>query len=153
MSGDIARRRDGYGTSGFTLLEVVVALAIAALALVVLFRTGASGLFAAETAARTEEAIERAQSHLAVFGRAGAITVGRSGGDDGDGYRWQLRAVPIAQQPIMASTSPAAPPSAQGPASPLVLYAVEVTISWREAGKNRSVALQTLRLGAASGDE
>jgi len=36
---------------------------------------------------RTDEAIERAQSHLAAFGRAGAITPGEMAGDDGSGYR------------------------------------------------------------------
>ena len=54
---------------GFTLLEVVVALAIAALALVGLFQAGSGGLFAVDTAARAEEAVQRAQSHLAAVGR------------------------------------------------------------------------------------
>jgi hypothetical protein len=31
------------------------------------------------------------------------------------------------------------------------LYAVEVEISWRDAGHERSVVLKTLRLGSAAG--
>src|SRR6266446_5415666 len=58
--------------SGFTLLEVVVALAIAGLALVGLFRAGSGGLLAVDTAARAEEAVQRAQSHLAAVGRDAA---------------------------------------------------------------------------------
>ena len=62
--------------TGFTLLEVVVALAIAALALVGLFQAGSGGLFAVDTAARAEEAIQRAQSHLAAVGRDAALVQG-----------------------------------------------------------------------------
>jgi len=57
-------------SGGFTLLEVVVALAIAAVALVGLFQAGSGGLFAVDTAARAQEAIQRAQSHLAALGRS-----------------------------------------------------------------------------------
>src|SRR5712691_11193481 len=89
MSRDRCLRRENTGGAGFTLLEVVVALAIAALALVTLFQTGSGGLFAADTAARIDEAIERAQSHLAAVGRAGPIAPGELTGDDGGGYRWR----------------------------------------------------------------
>ena len=65
--------------SGFTLLEVVVALAIAGLALVGLFRAGSGGLLAVDTAARAEEAVQRAQSHLAAVGRDAALVEGRYG--------------------------------------------------------------------------
>jgi prepilin-type N-terminal cleavage/methylation domain-containing protein len=44
-------------STGFTLLEVVVALAIAAMALVGLFRAGSGGMFAVDTAARAQEAV------------------------------------------------------------------------------------------------
>jgi prepilin-type N-terminal cleavage/methylation domain-containing protein len=48
--------------NGFTLLEVLVALVIAALALIVMFRAGGDGLVAVNTASRYEEAIQRAQT-------------------------------------------------------------------------------------------
>ena len=125
--------------AGFTLLEVVIALAIAALALIALFHAGGGGLFAADIAARIEEAIERAQSHLSAFGRAGAITAGWIGGDDGDGYHWELRASPIARAPALGAS--------------LVLYDVTVGISWRDGSRTRTVTLETRRLGAAPAGE
>src|ERR1700758_3603118 len=88
--------------NGFTLLEVVVALAIAALALVGLFRTGSVGLFAVDTAARAEEAVQRAQSHLAAVGRDAALVEGDSAGDDGGGYRWTLRVRPLTTRQSLA---------------------------------------------------
>ncbi len=128
---------------GFTLLEVVVALAIAGLALVGMFQAGSTGLVAADTAARAEEAVERAQSHLAAVGRNATLTAGQFTDDDGGGYRWRLSVQPV------ASRQTAAPDG--GSTTNTTLYAVEVEISWRGAGHRRSVVLKTLRLGGAAG--
>src|SRR5271155_358214 len=126
---------------GFTLLEVVVALAITGLALVGLFQAGSTGLFAADTAARAEEAVERAQSHLAAVGRDAALTAGEFTDDDGGGYRWRLSVQPVTTRQM---------PGPDGvSATGTTLYAVEVGISWRDAGHERSVVLKTLRLGTA----
>src|SRR5579863_5446377 len=91
----VARRDAGAPAHGFTLLEVVVALAIAGLALVGLFRAGSGGVLAVDAAGHVDQAIERAQSHLAEFGRIAVITPGETEGDDGGGYRWRVRARPL----------------------------------------------------------
>jgi prepilin-type N-terminal cleavage/methylation domain-containing protein len=129
-------------SSGFTLLEVVVALAIAGLALVGLFRAGTGGLFAVDTAARAEEAVQRAQSHLAAVGRNAALTEGEFTGDDGGGYRWILRVRPIAtrQTPGQGGIS----------STTATLFDVEVGIAWPASAGERSVTLRTLRLGTAA---
>src|ERR1700751_3340361 len=88
--------------NGFTLLEVVVALAIAGLALVGLFRAGRGGLFAVDTAARAEEAVQRAQSHLAAVGRDATLVTGEFTGDDGGGYRWALHVAPLTSRQSLA---------------------------------------------------
>jgi general secretion pathway protein I len=129
---------------GFTLLEVVVALAIAGLALVGMFQAGSTGLVTADIAARAEEAVERVQSHLAAVGRNAALTAGQFTDDDGGGYRWRLNVRPVESRqmpgPDGASTTST------------TLYAVQVEISWRDAGHQRSVVLKTLRLGTAAGN-
>jgi prepilin-type N-terminal cleavage/methylation domain-containing protein len=133
--------------SGFTLLEVIVALAIAAIALIGLFKAGSGGLVEADTAVRIEEAVERAQSHLAAFGLSDTIRAGRMAGDDGDGYSWEVRAQPIgvaAQPDLGAPTN-----TAQEVGPPLALYDIAVTISWRSGRRERSVLLETRRLGVA----
>jgi general secretion pathway protein I len=151
MFGDPGSRRKQSSAAGFTLLEVMIALAIAALALVGLFRAGSDGIFATDTAARTEEAIERAQSHLAAFGRVGLIAAGELAGDDGGGYHWRLRATPIAERP--AAAQPVGVGAQQRVGEPLVLYDIEITISWRGGRRNQSVTLQTRRLVTTSGGE
>ena len=130
---------------GFTLLEVVVALAIAAVALVGLFHAGSGGLFAVDTAARAQEAIQRAQSHLAAVGRDAALVQGDFTDEDGGGYRWRLRVRPVATRPVLAAGG-----NTNGSET---LFDVEVAISWPGHTGDRSVVLKTLRLGtAAAGD-
>jgi len=124
--------------SGFTLLEVVVALAIAGLALVGLFRAGSGGLFAVDAATRAEEAVQRAQSHLAALGRNAALTAGEFTGDDGGGYRWRLRVTPVNSRQELGQ---------DGTSAATTLFDVEVAISWPASAGERSVVLKTLRLG------
>jgi general secretion pathway protein I len=133
---------DRHGAVGFTLLEVVVSLAIAGLALVGLFQTGGTGLFAVGTAARAEEAVERAQSHLAAVGRDAALTAGQFTDDDGGGYRWRLAVRPVATRQLAGPDGVST--------TNTTLYAVEVEISWRDGDHERAVVLKTLRLGAAA---
>jgi general secretion pathway protein I len=122
---------------GFTLLEIVVALAIMGLALVGLFRAGSGGLLAVDAAGHVSEAIQRAQSHLASVGRIAAITPGETEGDDGDGYRWRVRARPLAAWQIGSAAA----------AATVTLFEVEIAISWKAGGGSRSVVLSSLRLG------
>jgi general secretion pathway protein I len=130
--------------TGFTLLEVVVAVAIAALAMVGLFEAGTGGIFAVDTAAHAEEALERAQSHLAAVGRDAALVQGDLSGDDGGGYRWQLSVRPVAQRQGVAADG-ITPQNT-------TLFSIEVAISWQSRGHERAVVLRTLRLGASAGN-
>ncbi len=136
----VARRGAELPARGFTLLEIVVALAIAGLALVGLLRAGSGGVLAVDAAGHVNEATQRAQSHLAAFGRIAAITPGESDGDDGDGYRWRVRARPLAAWQIGQVGSAAA-------AATITLFEVEIAISWKAGGGSRSVVLSSLRLG------
>ncbi len=127
---------------GFTLLEVLVAFAIAALALGVLFEGAVGGLRSTRVADRTEEALSRAQSHLAAVGQGMPLGPGTQEGDDGGGYHWSVRIRPLR--------------SAVSTSARIVLYAVQVTESWSAGGggadTTRSVMLRTERLGVAHGD-
>ena len=122
---------------GFTLLEVLVALAIATLGLGALFQGTLGGIRAAEVAGRTQEALSRARSRLAVVGQAAPLAAEDRQGDDGGGYRWRVRVAPLA-------TGRAGP----GAAVP-TLYGVEVTIAWGSGRDARAVTLETRRLGTA----
>jgi len=129
-------------SAGFTLLEVVVALAIAAVALVGLFQAGSGGLFAVDTAARVQEAVQRAQSHLAAVGRDAALVEGDFTDEDGGGFRWRLQVRPVGSRQVLTAGANANETQ--------TLFDVEVAISWPGHSGDRAVVLKTLRLGTAT---
>jgi general secretion pathway protein I len=134
------------GAHGFTLLEVLVALAIAGLALIGLFQAGSGGMIAVDTAARAEEALQRAQSHLAAVGRDAALVEGELTDDDGGGFQWRLRVRPVASRQLL--------PAGGGDSNAaLTLFYVEVAILWPGRNGERSVVLKTIRLGTSAGGE
>lgn len=132
-------RRGGDG--GFTLLEVLAAFVIAALALGALTQGAAGGLQSARVAGHYQEALSRAQSRLATLGAAPALGV--QDGDDGGGYRWRVSVVPIA---TAARGRGGADPPRPGRAQ---LLAVTVRVSWRMDGGERDVVLATERVVTA----
>lgn len=136
-SAGFATADQGRSEAGFTLLEVVVAAAIAALALVALFQSGSAGLFTAGEAIRVEEAVDLAQSHLAAIADAGAIAPGETEGDDGGGYHWRLSA-----RPIISRRAPTPGPGDTA----TTLYDIRVTVSWGGRRHTRSVELESQRI-------
>jgi len=131
---------------GFTLLEVLVALAIAMLALAALYRAGIVGVGAAREAARYDDAVSRAQSHLDTALHGGTLAPGDWQGDDGDGYRWRLQVRQMARSlPMQASLAAGPTPQA------VSLYAVTVWIAWRSSGgRAREVRLETRQVAASA---
>jgi general secretion pathway protein I len=128
---------------GFTLLEVLIAFIIAASALGVVFEVAVEALRASSVAARYDEAVVRARSHLAMVTNGGSLTPGDWNGDDGGGYQWHVHVAPVAEgaaRPI------------RGPAVPLALYAVSVRITWTEDDHTREVRLDTRQIGKPVGN-
>ncbi|HEX9461091.1 MAG TPA: prepilin-type N-terminal cleavage/methylation domain-containing protein [Alphaproteobacteria bacterium] len=127
---------------GFTLIEVLVALAIAALGLIAIFEGASAGMRSVDLAQRYVAATRFAQAHLAEVGAAIPLVDGDIGGADAGGYRWRVRIKP-------ARARAAAGDASRGP----VLYAVEsvVSFSWGTTGAPRSVRLQSLRLSGPGG--
>lgn len=119
---------------GFTLLEVLVAFAIAALALSVLSGAIVNGIGNADTAGRYADALARARSHLA--GIAWPPTPGDFEGDDGNGFHWHVRVA--RDQSAMSRRSVT-----------VTLYDVLSAVSWSDGDRKRVVQLDTKR--AATG--
>ena len=126
--------------AGFSLLEVLVAFVIAALALGALTQGAAGGLQSARLSGHYEEAVSRARSRLAALGPAPAS--GEASGDDGGGFLWRTTVTPIA-----TSTAPAPQPGTDaGKAWRIALLGVAVRVTWRLDGGERAVLLTTERL-------
>lgn len=121
-------------SAGFTLLEVLVALAIAAVALSTLIPMLGDVLRRATDTETMSAAILLAQSKLAAIGREHPLITGSSTGTTAEGLRWQARVERYGD-------------AAEQRAWPVAAYAVTVEVRWQERGKDKSIALATLRLG------
>ena len=130
---------------GFTLLEVLVALVIATLALGVLFSGAVTGLRSARLSLDYAEAVSRAQSHLAVVGIGAPLVAGIQHGDDGAGFAWRVAMRPLATTPLQNANSL----GSAAVAGRVSLFAVSVVISWTKDGGQRHVELDTERIGPA----
>ncbi len=148
-AGAFATGFDPASERGFTLLEVIVALVIAGLALAVLFQGGIGGLRTARIAGSYQVALSRAQSRLTAAGLPDAIKPLDQQGDDGAGYHWHTRIVALGSATVR-------PPAVLGvtqrnAAASVSLYALSVVVSWQGDGGSREVRLVTDRLGPAAG--
>jgi general secretion pathway protein I len=133
---------DRGGEAGFTLLEVIVAFAISALAVALLYEGATGGLGATAQAARATEAVLLARSHLAAVGHGEAIAPQETHGVDGHGYSWQLRIRPIGSREMNLSDSDRANDTKPTNA---VLYDVVVTETWEDGPRSHAVSLATRR--------
>ncbi len=122
--------------NGFTLLEVLVAFIIAALALGVLFQGTVDGLRSARVSGQYQEAISRARSHLAAIGHTGRLVAGEQQGEDGRGFHWRVRSLPVGSVPVARGDAATV---ARGPVA--TLFDVAVTESWRGENSTREVTL------------
>ncbi len=120
---------------GFSLLEVLVAFVILALTLGVFMRIFSGGLGNIGAAENYSQAITIAESRLAAIGIETPLVVGEMSGEEAPRYTWRTR---------VEKASPGVP-GEPGATPPLELYQVEVTVSWGDAQKPRSVHLTTLR--------
>jgi type II secretion system protein I len=121
--------------SGFTLIEVLVALAIVAIAFVAALGVFTGGLSRLGHDHNVQYALLIAQSELARVGQDIALQdreIGGSGMDDqGDnGFSWRIAITPYG-----------------GGAGALFGHRVVVTVGWSEGWQKREVRLETVRLG------
>ena len=123
-----SRRR----AAGFTLLEVLVAFTILAVALVALLRAFSSGLRGLDAAAAATAAIQHARSKIEEVGTLIPLEPGILEGTFEDGYQWRVVIEPHELGDAAAAES-----------LPVLPYEIEVTVTGHGAG---AVTLRSLRL-------
>ena len=136
------RRTPGARQRGFTLLEVLIALVIAGIALATVFRAASENISATGAAARYQEAVSRARSHL--DGTSVNLTFGEQEGDDGgEVFHWVPVVCPVEST---GKQDLAGRPVAPTDLLVITLCAVTVWINWREGTHARTVRLDSERL-------
>src|SRR5690349_7493921 len=111
---------------GFTLLEIIVALSLLALGLGLAMQIATGAMRNARHAAERTEAALYAQSLLDGVGVGERLEVGRSSGDFGDDYRWELD---VSEHEVEVADGSAALDPAL---APVQLYRLELVVSWGE---------------------
>jgi general secretion pathway protein I len=115
-------------SNGFTLLEVLVALAILGLAIVALMQLSSQGLRLLHTAEDYQQAAQLADR---VARAVDPVQEGAQAGQEGP-FRWERRIAPV---PVPEELTPGAGP-------PLHLYALSIAVHW---GRNRTLEVASLR--------
>jgi len=124
---------------GFTLIEALIAFLIAAMAIMALVRATTGAVTSSRVAGRYDEAVARAQSHLAALSASPLADSDRQG-DEGGGFHWRVRVA-------AAGTAQPARRFSAVPHTAITLYRITVTVSWTEADRSRAVQLDSARLG------
>lgn len=121
---------------GFTLVETMVAFAVLALCLAVLFELAGTGLRAERQANARLVALRLAESHLARLGRAEPIIAGTTDGRYDEIFRWSLAAEPRPGVPAVPAVTP---------------WHLELVVAWGGEGDGGALTLSTLALATAEG--
>jgi len=122
------------GEAGFTLVEVIVALAILSIGIGVVGGLISSSLRRTAAAERMAEAGSMAQSLLAEVGADLPIESGERNGQFPNGYLWHLKMQPYGS------------PAERGE-WPVGAYVISTEVEWQDRSQRRSYMLTTLRFG------
>ena len=114
---------------GFTLLELLVAFAIMALSLGMLYRASGSGARSVVDIEHYQRAVILGESLLAL--RDAVPEQGWNQTGESAGYNWRISSAPYAT----AITGPNVPP----------LHEISIVITWADADRQRQFTLNTLR--------
>ena len=129
---------------GYTLIEVLVAFAVLALALTVLLGTLSGATRQVRWSADAGRAALHAQSLVAQVGVGEPLVPGRRGGElEAGRYRWLLEVEPWID-PQLPAAPLADPFGAQ-------MMALRLTVEWGEGGPRERRVAEPLRLAAAAG--
>lgn len=139
---------------GFSLLEILVAFGIMAVALTIVLRIFGSGV---NTAINSEDytiAVQIAESLMARTGSEIPLNVGEITGIEADKYEWSVQIQPVPtpafallQQPGKQRRATNTQTGVEPEANPLQLVSVLVAVSWGEDDERRRVLeLKSIKL-------
>jgi len=129
-------RRNIFATRGFTLIEVVVAMAILAIGLTVIIELFSGGLRLGRTSVEYTKAVNYARMKMEEFSLKQTIEEGSEEGTFDDTYRWQIDVKKVDVLPT--ENSPEFKPPAE-------LFQVKVNILWKSGARERSTHVESFR--------
>ena len=125
---------------GYTLIEVLIAMMILALALTVLMRIFSGGLRSIAVSADYAHAVLLAEAQLAAAGSSEALVPGDTYGNDDDKFRWTRTVAAYVPNEFTEKEK-----------LPVAAYQVTVVVEWPNSGRTRRLNLSTIKLDRLQG--
>ena len=122
---------------GFTLLEVLVAMAILGIGLVIIIELFSGGLRLGRTSEDYTRAVGYARMKLEEISLAQSLEEGIEEGEFDREYRWQVEVKKVDLLPPGRETSYQ---------PPVALYWVRIDVLWKSGTRERTTALESYRL-------
>jgi general secretion pathway protein I len=122
--------RSARSEHGFTLLEVIVALAILGIGFALAMELLAAGVRSAKASEEYTQAVLLARQKMAEVAVTRNLTGSADTGEFGGGFRWASEVKPLEQEEEL----------------PGRLYSIRVRVTWPSRRGEKSVNLQTLRM-------
>jgi general secretion pathway protein I len=145
IKGVHASRTNSFSTAGFTLIEVVIALAILGIGLTVIIELFSGGLRLARTSEEYTKAMNFARMKLEEITSQQKIEEGSDEGEcDDDTFRWKVN---IMKTDLLAieNDSEFKPP--------IELFQIIVDILWQSGSKERSARIESYKAMKLEADE
>ena len=131
---------------GFSLLEILVAFSIMAVALTIVLRIFGSGVNAAVVSEEYSIAVQIAESLMARVGVETPLEAGEMNGVEADLYEWQVRISPVIKPQVPLQKFKSQQEDTENTPS-IQLFDVRVQVVWGdEEVKQRSLVLNSLKL-------
>lgn len=119
---------------GFTLLEILVAIAILAISLTVILQLFSGGLRSVRVSDRHTQGVFHAREKMEEILLEDRLDEGSREGEFNDDYTWRARIVRMI------------PPENEGKKPPFDLYAITVEVLWHERKGETNFEIQTTKL-------
>jgi general secretion pathway protein I len=129
-------RSDVFSTTGFTLIEVVVAMAILGIGMTVILELFSGSLRLLRTSGEYTKAVNYARVKMEEITVKPTVNEGIEEGEFDGAYRWQVdvKRVDILPARIETDFRP-----------PVELFQVKLIVLWKSGTKERSTVLETYR--------
>ncbi|MCX5913141.1 MAG: type II secretion system protein [Deltaproteobacteria bacterium] len=134
----------GRGRGGFTLVEVVVAMAILGISLVLVIELFSGGLRLGRASEEYTVAAQLARQKIEEIALYKKVEEGIEEGEFDSTYRWQVEVKKI-DLLLLANETDYKPPAD--------LYQIQVRIIWKSGSKERTTRIETFRAVKPETDE
>jgi len=129
--------RNVYSTTGFTLIEVVIAIAILGVALTVIFELFSGGLRLGRVSREYVLAMNYASLKMEELTTKGEVREGTEEGEFNKEYRWQTFVKKLGLLPIEEKGIDFKPP--------VELMKIKVNVLWMSGTKERSTSIESYK--------